>query len=150
MRQPLTHRLIALLCLVAFGLGQAMFTSMGVWCTDASGDTRFEFACLKSSSGACLTLGIEASEHEADEDHSSDPVVPTPCEDQPLGSQASTAKLIPSRVSLDPVFAAVIVAVLWEAGSGDGDQLSRSAAPVRDRERPPDSLARLRTVILLV
>jgi hypothetical protein len=150
MHQPLLHRLITLLCLVAFGLGQTLFTTMGVRCTDASGESRIEFACLKSSNGACLTPCIEVSEHEADDDHSSDPIVPTPCEDEPLGSQVSAAKLIPSSVSLDPVFAAVVVAVLWDVWSVDGDQPARSTASAPDRERPPDSLARLRTIILVV
>jgi hypothetical protein len=150
MPQTLTNRLITLVCLVAFGLGQTLFTTMGVRCTDASGESRFELACLKSLSGACLTPCIEASEHEADEDHSSDPIVPTPCEDEPLGSQVSAAKLIPSSVSLDPLLTAVVVAVLWDVWSVDGNQPARSAAPVPDRERPPDSLARLRTIILVI
>ncbi len=150
MPQTLTNRLITLVCLVAFGLGQTLFTTMGVRCTDASGDSRIEFACLKSSNGACLTPCIEVSQHEADDDHSSDPIVPTPCEDEPLGSQVSAAKLIPSSVSVDPVFAALVVAVLWDVWSVDGDQPARLASPVPDRERPPDSLARLRTIILVV
>lgn len=150
MHQPLRHRLITLLCLVAFGLGQVLFTSMGVRCTDASGESRIELACLKSSSGACLTPCIDASDHVVDEDHSSDPIVPTPCEDEPLGSQVSGAKVIPSSVSLDPVLKAVVAAVLWEVWSFDGEQPVRFAASVPDRERPPDSLARLRTIILVI
>lgn len=150
MPPTLTNRLITLLCLVAFGLGQTLVTSMLVRCTDASGESRFELACLKSSRGECLTPCIEASEHEADEDHSSDPIVPTPCEDEPVGSKFSAAKVIPSSVLLDSVLTAVVVAVLWEVWSIDGDQPSRSAAPVPDGERPADSLARLRTIILVV
>jgi len=150
MPQPLTQRLITLLCLLAFGLGQTLFASGGVRCTDASGNTRIEYACLKSTSGACLTPCVEVAVHEADGDHASDPIAPTPCEDEPLGSQVSAAKLIPSSVSLDPVFAAVVVAVLWDSWSFACDQSVRPVAPDRDRERPPDSLACLRTVILIV
>ena len=150
MPQPLTQRLISLLCLLAFGLGQTLFTSFGVRCTDASGNTRIEYACLKSPSGACLTPCIDVTVHEADEDHSSDPIAPTPCEDEPLGSQASAGRLMPSSVSLDPVFAAVVVAVLWDRWSFACDQSVRPVTLDRDRERPPDSLACLRTVILIV
>lgn len=150
MRQPSTHRLIALLCLVAFGLGQSLFTSMGVRCTDASGNSRIEYACVKTSNGACLTPGIELVAHEADDDHSSDPAGPTPCEDEPLGSQISAAKVIPSSVSIDPVLAALVVAVLWDGWPVDIAQPARCATAEPERERPPDSLARLRTVILLV
>ena len=150
MRQPSTHRLIAFLCLVAFGLGQSLFASMGVRCTDASGNSRIEYACVKTSNGACLTPSIELVAHEADDDHSSDPAGPTPCEDEPLGSQISAAKVIPSSVSIDPVLAAVVVAVLWDGWPVDIEQPARSATPEPERERPPDSLARLRTVILLV
>lgn len=150
MPQRLTQRLISLLCLLAFGLGQTLFASMGVRCADASGNTRIEYACFKSSSGACLTTCIDVTVHEADEDHSSDPIAPTPCEDEPLGSQVSAAKLIPSSVSLDPVFAAIVIAVLWDSWSFAFDQPVRPVAPDRDRERPPDSLACLRTVILIV
>lgn len=150
MRQPSTHRLIAFLCLVAFGLGQTLFASMGVRCTDASGTSRIEYACVKASNGACLTPSSDLVAHETDGDHSSDPAGELPCEDEPLGSQISAAQVIPSGVSIDPVLAAVVVAVFWDGWPVEIDQPARSATPEPERDRPPDSLARLRTVILIV
>jgi len=148
--QPLPQRLIAFLCLVAFGLGQTVFASMGVRCTDASGSTRIEYACIKTSQGVCLTPCVDPAVHAADDDHGADPVPPTPCEDEPLASQASAAKLIPSSVSFEPVFAAVVVAILWDHWSFTIDQSVSPRHPEVDRDRPPDSLARLRSVILIV
>lgn len=150
MNRPLPKQLIAFLCLVAFGLGQTLFASMGVRCTDASGDTRIEYACIKTSQGACLTPCIDPGVHAADDNHESDNVPPTPCEDEPLSSQASAAKFIPLRVSLEPVFAAVVVAILWAHWSFTTDQPASPRHPEVVRDRPPDSLARLRSVILIV
>jgi hypothetical protein len=150
MNRSLPKHLIAFLCLVAFGLGQTLFASMGVRCTDASGDTRIEYACIKTSQGACITPCIDPGVQAADDDHESDDVPPTPCEDEPLSSQAAAAKLIPSNVSLEPLFAAVVVAILWDNCSFTTDQLANPRHPEVDRDRPPDSLARLRSIILIV
>lgn len=150
MNRSLPKHLIAFLCLVAFGLGQTLFASMGVRCTDASGDTRIEYACIKTSQGACLKACIDPGVHAADDNHESDDAPPTPCEDEPLSSQAAAAKLIPSSVSLEPVFAAALVAILWDHWSFTTYQPVSPRHPEVDRDRPPDSLARLRSVILIV
>ncbi|MBY0313702.1 MAG: hypothetical protein K2W85_16680, partial [Phycisphaerales bacterium] len=65
-------------------------------------------------------------------------------------SQAAAAKLIPSSVSLEPVFAAALVAILWDHWSFTTYQPVSPRHPEVDRDRPPDSLARLRSVILIV
>ena len=150
MNQPRFQRLIATLCLVAFGFGQTVFASIGVRCTDASGTSRFEYACLKSSQGACLTPCAAPGAHADSDDHASDPVQPTPCEDEPLGTQATAAKVIPSGLVIQPVFAAVVVAILWEHWSFSSIEPTISFQLCRDRDRPPDALSRLRSVILLV
>ncbi len=150
MKNPWIQRLIATLCLVAFGFGQLVFASIGVRCTDASGISRFEFACLKSADGACLTPCVDPGEHADADDHASDPTPPTPCQDEPIGSQASAAKVIPSNVVPVPVVAAVLVAIIWDHWSLTCSEPTRSFQPCRDRDRPPDSLERLRSVILLV
>lgn len=150
MNPPSIQRLIAFLCLVAFGLGQTVFASMGVRCTDASGNTRIEYACIKSSQGECLTPCTEPGVHATDDDHEGDPTTPTPCEDEPLGSQLSAAKVIPSNGALEPVFAAIAVALLWDQWSFAVELPVRCARPALDRDRPPDALTRLRSVILTV
>jgi hypothetical protein len=53
-------------------------------------------------------------------------------------------------VSFEPVFAAVVVAILWDHWSFTMDQSVSPRHPEVDRDRPPDSLARLRSVILIV
>jgi hypothetical protein len=150
MHRSLTQRLNAFLCLMAFGLGQTLFASMGVRCTDASGDTRIEYVCIKTSQGACLTPCVDPAVHAADDNHESDDVPPTPCEDEPLSSQAAVAKSIPSSVSLQPVIAAVLVAILSDHWSFTTSQPVSPRHPEVDRDRPPDSLAHLRSVILIV
>ena len=150
MNQPSIQRLIATLCLVAFGLGQTVFASMGVRCTDASGNTRIEYACIKSAQGTCLTPCTDPGVHATDADHKEDPVAPTPCEDEPLGSQLSAAKVIPSSGALAPVFAAIAVALVWDQWCLAVEVPVGCVRPALDRDRPPDSLTRLRTVILLV
>jgi hypothetical protein len=150
MNQPSIQRLIAILCLVAFGLGQTVFASMGVRCTDASGNSRIEYACIKSSQGECLTQCTEPGVHATDEDHEGDPATPTPCEDEPLGSQLSAAKVIPSSGALEPVFAAIAVAFLWDQWSFTVELPARCVRPALDRDRPPDSLTQLRSVIIIV
>lgn len=150
MRQTPTQRLVTLLCLVAFAIGQTLFGSLGVWCTDGSGEGRLELACLKSSMGACLTPCSDSSGHEAVEDHSSDPVAPMPCEDQPLGVQVAVPKPGTSAMVLDTIVTAVIVAVIWDAWPPECVRPACAFASGQDRERPPDSLVRLRTVILVV
>jgi hypothetical protein len=53
-------------------------------------------------------------------------------------------------VSLEPLVAAVVVVVLWDLLPRPDDQTARLIQPERDRDRPPDSLSYLRSVILLV
>lgn len=150
MNHPSFQRLIAILCLVAFGFGQSVFVAIGVRCTDASGTSRFEYACIKSAQGACLTPCTEPGVHADSDDHGSDPIQPTPCEDEPLDTQATAAKVIPSGVVIQPDLAAVVVAILWERWSFSSIEPTVSFQPCQDRDRPPDALSRLSTVILLV
>ncbi len=150
MARSITQRLISMLCLVAIGLGQTVFSSMGVRCTDASGETRIEYACIKTTVGLCPASCIEPSAQFGDACHESDSSVPTPCEDELLGLHVSIAKLIPVRDSLAPVFAAVVVAILWDHWSLADDHPTRLRRCERDRDRPANSLAHLRSVILIV
>lgn len=150
MHPATVHRLIAALCLVAFGLGQAAFTSIAVRCTDASGHTRIEYACVKSPKGACLTPCAEPGVHAADDDHTGDPTQPTPCEDEPLGPQFSAARVGAASETMEVIVAAVLSVVLWDQCPFVVDEPARCAQQVANRDRPPDSLVRLRSVILTV
>jgi len=150
MRGAIAQRLIALVCLVAFGLGQVFFSSLGVRCTDASGVTRIEYACIKTTQGACLTPCEAPEAHSAEDNHDSDPVAPTPCEDEPLGVQMSAVRQGQTSHASVPVFAMVMVAVLETPWSIDHIPPGCVRRSKTERERPPDSLARMRCVILTV
>ena len=146
-----SQRLIALLCLVAFGLGQTLFVSVAVRCRDASGESRIELGCLKSSTGACLASCNDA---EATDDAQSDAERPNgpvqPCEDEPLVEPTAVAKALPKHVTYDTAAAAILVAVLvysFEFAEPDTERGSRAGS---GRDHPPDAISRLRTVILLV
>lgn len=144
------HRCLAILCLVAFGLGQTVLASMGVRCTDASGQTRFELACIKSGQGSCLTTCQETGAEQAEDPHDAELPSSVPCEDEPLNSHAPGAKLIPSGWSLEPVVTAVVETVLWDTPSRTLCDPECSRFAERDRVRPPDPLTQLRCVILIV
>lgn len=151
MRQALIQRLIVTLCLVAFGLGQTVFVSMGVWCTDASGASRIEFGCFKSAQGACLTPCAEPDVHTTAEDHKGEPLSPSPCEDEPLGLQLSAANVHHPSLVFEPVFVAAVVAILWDSPwSIETEESARAVRFARERGRPPSFLTHMRSVILVV
>lgn len=144
------QRLIAILCFVAFVLGQTVFAAFGIRCTDESGASRIEIACVRSAQGECLMRCVAPEVHVGSDNHDSDPVPPVPCKDEPVGSHASAAKVLPSNVVLEAVFAVVVAAILWDHWSLTCDESVRVYTSCQDRDRPPDSLTRLRTVILIV
>jgi hypothetical protein len=149
MNRSFPQRLIAILCLVAFGLGQTLFASMGVRCTDASGKTRIETACVKSSKGACVSSCVEV-DIVSDESHEHDSADPTPCKDEPSSLQSSAVRLAWAKVSVEPVVAIVILAILGDHWLLEDNCPTRYVLDQRNRERPPDALSRLRSVILIV
>ena len=140
-----------LLCLAAFGLGQALLP-FGVRCTGSSGESRIELACLKDSLGYCQSACSRDS-HDDPQDHDrSEPAdTHSPCEDQPLGSSVPMAtKLAQSSLSLDTILTVVAVVLIVD---------SWAQLPIESKwvgiaglvpQRPPPNTAHLRTVILLV
>ncbi|MFO0836201.1 MAG: hypothetical protein U0638_14610 [Phycisphaerales bacterium] len=136
---------------MAFGLGQTVFASRGVWCTDATGTSRFEYACFKSAQGVCLLPCAEPNVHATSEDHEGEPLSPAPCEDTPLGSpQLSAARLDHANSALEPVFATVVVTILRDAWTIESQVSAHVLFLARERDRPPDSLAQLRSVVLVI
>jgi len=71
---PIYLRLIAIMCLVAFGL-QSMFGNSFVRCTDAEGHTKIELVCVQDDDGHCAT-----SSGTAHDEHG-------PCDDSPLNER---------------------------------------------------------------
>lgn len=151
MGRKLVQRVIAIVCLMAFGLGQTVLASAAVRCTDAWGTTRLELACIKNSLGSCGTTCSEPGEAEAMD--GGRPTVPSetaPCEDEPIGAQATTARPSSTSVSLEPVVDKVVIAFVWGGLPDNLDQQSPLAYRPCERGHPPDSFVRLRSVILLV
>lgn len=154
MPKAVFQRLIAILCLMGFGLGQCAVAPFFVRCQDASGKTSIEFACDKTSDGSCLTACNVRSGSapvvalpcdDEDGDHT-----PHPCKDTPLGESMHASKLLPRSQSVDQVLLLVVPVVFVDRIVWSDLIASEPAAPVPPIARPPDTVARLRTVILNV
>ncbi len=155
MSQTITQRLIALLCLVAFGLGQSAFGPWLVKCEGATGQTSFELWCFKSADGSCRTECDSNISHSpedgstpADEEGAEHP--PIPCKDTPIGGPANAAKILPRSRSIDPVQFVAEVVLIPRPASWAEPPAPALAEPVSAIVRPPDALARLGAIIMTV
>ncbi len=131
------------ICLLAFGLGSTALRAGLVLCSDVHGGTRVELGCVKVGAGECRSATIIGDPTNED-----DPCGPHPCEDTPLSIDGAGAQIAP-RVDVLP---AIVPSLLAATVASDTDQVrSRLCARLRfSSARPPDSVLRLRTVILLV
>ncbi|MDP1663154.1 MAG: hypothetical protein Q8L55_14650 [Phycisphaerales bacterium] len=146
MRRPLVHSLIAWLCLFAFGFDMAVHAMQPIVC-DSGGDERVEWVCDKDERGSCLRLLAteDVSDHRAEQG------LP-PCEDRPVGDDHDQAHHLLAQVKqnghadlvLPPVMMAILPSFLLEP------RVPCEHPTVDQRVRPPDSLARMRTIILNV
>lgn len=134
---------VAWLCLIWFGLTNTLFASGMVVCRDGHGGARVEWGCSRNESGECVTscgLGVGESDDDGGQPH--------PCDDTPVKSDHEVTKA-PSRTMIDvPVSVPVLLAVI-----AMHIEVPLPAQVVWDRarpQRPPDTLQRLRSVILLV
>ena len=147
MTRSLPTRLLAALCILAFGLSQAV-SSLGVRCRDSvSGEIRLELVCVKSVRGGCVTATNEY--RGATETH----IRSSPCQDEPIGQPGFFAKLIRSTEGGGSGFIA-IPGALPDVTMPYGWSATIVACPLavtgRHGGQPPGSLACLRTVILRV
>jgi len=144
MRRPLVQTLVSWLCLIAFGLGSTVFLRGMVLCSDSRG-TRLEWGCTKTQQGECLnSLREKAIPASGTDDRQ-----PEPCNETPVKGILSAVITSLARAA-DTIAVAAPVAVAtqldWVPDSAVvPPRLARSVCL-----RPPDSLGRLRTVILLV
>lgn len=150
MRQPLVQRLIAVLCLVAFGLGQGMASSFLVRCEDGTG-SRFEFACERTGDGSCVDACgqldglVDVADALPTDDHD-----PHPCKDTPVGDTHAAAKMAAKARAFElPDLTAMAAAIAYHVAVFDTPKPRVHFVP-RTNEKPPDTTARLRTVILVV
>lgn len=153
MPQTALQRITALICLVAFGLGQMLAGPFVVLCEDSSGNARIEIACAKTTDGSCLTVcgTNNGGLNEADANcqlgggHTSHP-----CSDTPVGEPGNTAKLRPKSDCVDPSQVFALVAALFHPMVLAVVPTTPSNGAFWTTEQPPDTVARLRTVMLIV
>jgi len=143
------QRGVAVLCLAAFGFGQLASAALGVRCTDSSGQSRFEWACVKTASGACAADTSETKTKTGDT-HQERHEQPEPCRDQPIEPPAVRA--IPTAPSplLDLVLITVAFAAPIEWCTPVLDRPGSCVDHLLEPDRPPGSLTHLRTIILRV
>lgn len=133
---PIYIRLIAMMCLLAFGL-QSMFGNSFVRCTDAEGHTKIELVCVQDDDGHCAT-----SSETAHDEHG-------PCDDSPLSERVLVAgvKFKSDSIPLaSPELTGILPPISTEPRVSALVRNSRVA--VTFQQRPPTD--RLRTVILQV
>lgn len=156
MPHTVTQRLIAVLCLLATGLGQSVFGSLGVRCEDLAGQRRFEWACVKTIEGNCLA-GSDADGTDARSSFDSiqqgqdgPERTPLPCKDRPIHEPSNLVKLLPkSNLHEAGQLVAVLATFVQQASFIDLPRVCLTTRPWAAC-RPPDTLARLRSVILTV
>lgn len=136
-------RLLAALCILAFGLSQAV-SYLGVRCRDsASGETRFELVCVKSTQGGCVT----ANEHCSTNPEAGD-AQNSSCQDEPMGQQAVVANLL--RTSGDIAIASAAPHEPPYGWSTVAGTPAHTIGAAIDRADMPHALRCLRTIILRV
>lgn len=132
----LFKRLIALMCLMAFGL-QSMFGSSFVRCTDAEGHSKVELVCVQDERGHCATNSDTSHDEHG------------PCDDSPLNERVLVAgvKFKSESITLtSPELTGILPPLHAEARVSAMLRSSRASELVQ--QRPP--IDRLRTVILQV
>ncbi|MEK6703575.1 MAG: hypothetical protein AABZ53_15040 [Planctomycetota bacterium] len=142
MRRPLIIKLIAILCLLSFGM-KVMAGAHLVHCTDGSGVSHLEWGgCERDAVGRCEG-SCESAGHEGEDD-----ATPEPCKDtlvrNELGAAARSASLL-TLVGLPP----------WEwvilPGSSEPPALGMLMREVERRAAaPPPALASIRSIVMLV
>lgn len=134
---------LAWLCLIWFGLCNTLFAGTMVVCRDGHGGSRIEWGCSRTSDGECMkSCGPDVGGCDDNGDQ------PRPCDDTPTKGVGQFIKVPPRTTHDVPVSAPAILVMV--AIHIDAPALT---LVVRDRarlQRPPDTLLRLRSVIILV
>ena len=141
MRRSIRHSLVSWLCLVCFMLTSTVLTGQLVFCQHADGSVCLEIGpCGKASDGSCLTpCNVAVASADADQT--------SRCKDTPVKSDDHIAK-VSQRTDHQPSVVPVLVLALTQWQPMPAPAVLRPS--VRVHARPPDSVARLRTVVLLV
>lgn len=141
------HPLLAWLCLTWFGLLGPLFAGGVVVCRDAEGGSRLEWGCTQNSIGECASVCLESPAG-----HDSEHVPAMPCDDIPIrGDHQFTTTSAHRTLHAHPVVQPGIASVFATVPAVSVPvRAFPGCAALCSPLRPPDSLARLRAVVLLV
>ena len=143
MRRNGLNLALSWLCLIWFGLTSTLLNGGLVVCSDGDGGARIEWGCVRGADGECAT-SCRADAGESDDRDNR----PEPCRDTPIQGDLQIAKAPPRTTNDAPVLAPVIFAVV--AMLMDVPPPAQIAWDRVRPQRPPDTLQRLRSVILVV
>ncbi|MCB9838177.1 MAG: hypothetical protein H6813_02460 [Phycisphaeraceae bacterium] len=151
-RKYAIQRLIAALCLLTFGLGQSVVGQIAVHCEDTQGRISVELGCSKlvdeSCAAACDSVESDIQDQGEHEDVGH---TPHPCKDTPIGELSYyTTKLVPKSSSGNTVHFKDLASLIVQRMAHGVLFEQRFTAHMGASVKPPDTVARLRTVILNV
>ncbi len=134
------------LCLLSFGLDMALHAMAFVVCSSAGG-ARLEWVCEKDERGACLHAGVERDFADRDA-----PEGLPPCEDRPVGDDHDRAHHLLAQLKQNGHAEFVFPPVMTAAPPSFAFEppVLCDRPRVDQRVRPPDSVARMRTIIMNV
>lgn len=131
------------LCLLAFGLNSTLLQGSVVLCSNPNGQARLEWGCDRTPQGLCI-----ASSDGVFSDASHGSELPGPCDDKPAKHLIGNA--VPHKsAAIDALKSAMTFVALPQVISFEIPLLP-SKRLARSSPRPPDYVAQIRTIILLV
>ena len=142
MRCPPVHPLTLWLSLIAFLISSTVVRTGLVVCDDGHGNSRLEWRCERNVRGECLTTCDDSGSNDDDG-------APHPCDDKPAAPDIVKASPASStQVEWPAVAAPAALTVLEELPVPQPGLVCGQTDWAR--AHPPDHLALLRCVILLV
>ncbi len=134
--------LISWLCLFAFAANVLVQVGI-VECSDGHGGSHLELSCSQNARKECEKSCGPTTGACDQKDR-----LPHPCEDKPLASDQAQVQAAPPQATL-PTLAVPVFLAAVDPFRIDPPVACRTQ-PSRPPAHPPDSLARLRTVIMTV
>jgi len=132
------------LCLICFGLNTTMLSGGLVLCRDGRGG-RIELGCQRNERGQCID---SCCSDNGDGQPLDDSAPVPPCQDTPLQGDTHTPKMTARPMVMPVLSLAYVIAMLPSMEVAVPAETWRRVPTARDH--PPDSLGRIRTIVLLV
>ena len=133
------------LSLVSFVLNGTTLGAGLVICDDGRGNIRMEWGCERSNDGDCKEICTnETDGNDSESDHA-----PAPCSDIPVNPDVTIARALTHGLQDCPLVATPVEFVIPVAIL-ELNACSKQLSSLPIQVRPPDALAQLRCVILVV